>query len=328
MQPDSQVLVREFNRRLKAALRHVPNYVRLEAAMEVESHVQDVISRSADPEPEAEQVARILAGFGSPEAYAAALSDQLPATTSTTVSGGAKEVFTALVDLGNGTGRLLYATSRETFFLLKRGARKLWAASLWSGAHLRTALRWIGPHLRTAWRWTGARLRQGATATQGPATSFAKWIGREARRAWTLVRRLAAWAVRVARQTAGGIKASKAWSRTGMERLSGGLRWAMRPLGIAAAGLVALGAFTVAGFSALAPDITGFYVHATNEAVLTWLDGIRARTIGLYTPGDPSAYAGTGTVVMVGALMAGALVTGLLVYYLRLGRRNRSNAVG
>lgn len=304
MQPDSQVLVREFNRRLKAALRHVPNHVRLEAALEVESHVQDVINRSGEAEPEAEQVARILAGFGSPETYAAALSSQLPVTT--TIRGGAQEILTAVVDLASGTGRLSHAMLRETIFLLKRGAHALWLFARWSGAHLETALRWSITHLKRA-----------AVATRGPLSRFGRSMERSGQSAGRTASRLATASVLGARRT------YDLW-QAAAGRLSVAFRWSLRALGMAFVILLALVAFGIAGFAALAPDIAGFAVHAINTI---WLDELRSRTIAVF-PGDPSTYAWTGTMVMMGALAAGLLVTSLLAYYLWHTRRNRSGVIG
>jgi hypothetical protein len=106
MQLEAQVLVREFNRRLRTALSSAPNHVRVEAALEVESHVMDVLSRHKSSLSESERVAEILSGFGTPEAYAQAIVAQLPGVQVVSVRTGAREVGLAAIDLIGGLGRL------------------------------------------------------------------------------------------------------------------------------------------------------------------------------------------------------------------------------
>lgn len=172
MQPESQVLVREFNRRLRTALSSAPNHVRVEAALEVESHVLDVLSRHASSLSESEQVAGILAGFGTPETYARAITAQLPGVQVVSVHTGAREVTIAAIDLVRGLGRLVIALIGRSVALLMMVLNWVRIGSVWS-----LGLIWRGVKAMRRPRPPGARGGWLKPCFGGPSRSSAGHCG-------------------------------------------------------------------------------------------------------------------------------------------------------
>lgn len=340
MQPESQVLVREFNRRLRAALRGVPNHVRMEAALEVESHVQDVLSRSRNEElPEPEQVARILSGFGSPEEYARALALQLPEAEVVSVGGGLREIGLALSDLVRGTGRLGLALVRNTAALATAAARLLWRGAGEAGARGRSLLAasrepagrvWKG--LRSGGRRAGAGLLQVGALAGRMLTRGSRLAMSGLRTASRLARRGLWWGGILARQ-AGHFTSHLATTglRNGeqvLRFLAKALRWLLRTAALTALGLVILASFALAAFAALAPDVVGWFVLMANQEVARAIAAIRAETIGWFSPAPPEQLAVVGEWVLRGALATGLILTALLGVIIWQSRRRRSAATG
>lgn len=313
MQPESHVLLREFNRRLRAALKDAPNHVRVEATLEVESHVQDVLSRGRGTEPEPEQVACILAGFGTPEEYASALTSQLPEAASATVMSGVKDMLTAGTDLVHGSGRLILAIGRQAFALIESAVRSAVAGARWALPRLVMAADAVrGP----LWSARDLVVAGGRHAGVGAAhlAEKARAASAVAFRTGRSARRLGEDCAQFAGRTAG---------------LAGrALRWTFRLLAMAALAVLALISLGVAGFAALAPDIAGFFVHAFQTEVGLFLDAIRAETIARYAPGNPAAYVQTGTAVVAGALTVAIALAGLLGFMLWSARRRRGSLTG
>ncbi len=301
MQPEAQVLLREFNRRLRAALSHAPNHVRVEAALEVESHVLDVLSRRAGPssEPESEQVARILSGFGSPEEYARALLSQLPDVPN--VRSGVREVALAIVDLFRGMGRLGLALGGQILALAVAGVRCLGRGLRRAAAGLRAAKAELREPLSQARRWGRNGLRTGGIAV----ARLGRWGARGLRSGIRLGRRagdLGLVAVRLAARS---------------------VRWALRAAALAAVAGLALLAFAVAGFSALAPDVTGWWVHQFNTTVAEILDELRWHTVAHFDAGTQAEFVRMGSTVLVTMLAIGLIsvaALALLAWHLRRPR--------
>jgi hypothetical protein len=327
MQPQSQALIREFNRRLRTALAGAPNHVRIEAALEVESHVHDVLSRGTADLPEPEAVARVLAGFGSPEAYARALLEQIPAEV-VSVGAGLRDVGLAVADLGQGTGRLAQAMVRKGLAFVGAMLRLLWKGLRWAVA--------LG--------WTGAGAA--ATAIQGGVERSRAPVGR-ARNVLSLRLRMLRHGVRrAARGTwalAGGGAAllSKAWGlvaravgrawhggRKGVRLLLRLVRWVLRAAGLAILGTLALLAIGVAGFAALAPDVAGWTIVEFQREVDFVLNDIRLNTIGATGAGSTAVLADIGTGVAIIALATALLLVVLISYVIWSGRRRRNTAPG
>jgi hypothetical protein len=329
MQPESQAQIREFNRRLRAALSAAPNHVRMEAALEVESHVHDVLSRGAGVDmPEPEAVALVLAGFGSPEAYAAALLEQFPGE-SVTVGSGLKEVGVAVADLFRGSARLLLAFGRQGTTLVGRLLRLLWQGLRWGAATLgrgaaATAAAWRSGaersrepmgrfRARMSLRFGMARhrLRRGGTAAWAAAGKGASLLGAAGALLWRAVK----WLVHIGQE---GLRI--------LLRLLGRL---FRAAGIALLGALGLGCLAVAGFAALAPDVTGWVVLQGQTQVGLAVSQLRAETIG--NPNYVSVAGNldrTGFAVLVAALALALCLFAVAVYLVWTGRRRRSTAAG
>lgn len=323
MKPESQAVLREFNRRLRLALREAPNHVRVEAALEVESHVMDVLSRSGGKEPEAELVSRVLSGFGSPEEYARAILSQMPEGAAVTVTGGLREVGLAAGDLVRGTLRLGLALVRRSYALGVTTVRLMWQGANMAVAHARgpaaRAARWArinaaaGAYgLRRLSRrlvtWGGASAATLGRAGRTSATTLAHWGESGAQGAGVLVQRLAKLAARILH----GI-----WSL---------LRWSLRAAGIAVLSGLALLALGIAGFAALVPDVTGWFVQQAQVAVADQLALIRLETIGSVDMVAHAQLVQTGTMVLSVAMLLGLLLAGTLVYVAWGSRRRRSTA--
>lgn len=307
MQPESQALVREFNRRLRAALNGAPNHVRLEAALEVESHVKDVLARHPGDAPEMERVAEILRGFGTPEEYARALVSQLPAVDATTVRAGAREVVLAAGDLFRGSFRLTGALLRRVAYLVGQGA--IFA-------------------FRTASRGSraGGRVLQ---TTKGPARQTGQWLADRGR---GVLRTLGA-AFRGLGGLMGGARRAGEAVSTGVGR-GAQIGWhllalLLRAAGVAVLVLLTLAAFGLAVAAAVAPDIIGFGVLVAQSAVGEALEAIRQETVyrvaGLTEQHHLSQ---TGYAVARGALAVGLVMAVLVGYIGWNSRRRRSSTVG
>ncbi|HYF90791.1 MAG TPA: hypothetical protein VD969_00955 [Symbiobacteriaceae bacterium] len=310
MQPESQAILRDFNRRLRAALREAPNHVRVEAALEVESHVLDVLSRSGSDEPEPDVVARVLSGFGSPEQYARAILSQRPGPEAVTVRSGLREVGLAVSDLLRGAWRLLWALAGRGAALLVLAACFVWrigrGAVTASAGPARRIGRWLrinGAALAYGLRRLSRRLAAGAGATL-------RAVGRGALGAAVVAR----YAVRATTALIG-------WSG----RL---LRWALKAAGVAALALLAAASLGVAGFSVLAPDVTGWFVRGAQLSVAQWVEEVRHNTLGWMYFGTPEELAQSAAVVFGVTLALGLLLVGLLAYIGWNARRRRGATAG
>ncbi|HYF76502.1 MAG TPA: hypothetical protein VD973_05195 [Symbiobacteriaceae bacterium] len=323
MMPESQAVLREFNRRLRLALREAPNHVRVEAALEVESHVMDVLSRSGGKEPEGELVARVLNGFGSPEEYAQAILSQMPEGAAVTVSGGLREVGLAAGDLVRGTFRLGLAIVRRSIALAVTTVRLIWQGAGAAAAYTRE------PAARAA-RWARINAAAGAYGlrrftrflfTRGGET--AATLGRSGRRTAVAI---AGWSQAGARGTSLLVQRlirAATWLLNLVWRL---LRWTLRAAGVAALAGLTLLALGVAGFAALAPDVTGWFVQQAQGAVAYELGMIRMRTIGSVDMVAHSKLVQTGTMVLNVAMLLALLLAGIVVYVAWGSRRRRSTA--
>ncbi|HEY3363687.1 MAG TPA: hypothetical protein VGK74_01370 [Symbiobacteriaceae bacterium] len=310
LQRESQVLVREFNRRLRAALRHAPNYMRVEAGLEVESHVIDVLGCRTSALPEPEQVAEILRGFGSPEEYATAIMSQLPAVARASVGSGVREVSMAAEDLARGTGHVLAAAARNGFHLVATVAGRLWQGACWVWRFLdRLGERLRGPAAETR-AWLRTELRAGGRAAGWALASTgraARWVlastGRLGRGAWPVL-------------------------TAGVRLLGRVLRWTLRAALTAALGLLALAAFGVAAFAAWAPDVAGWWVAMLNAVVAQQLADLREHTVAGFDPATQTAFSRVGVAVVGGALVAGLLFSALVAFLVWNGRRRRGSVAG
>lgn len=288
MHPESQVLVREFNRRLRAALRQAPNHVRMEAALEVESHVLDVLARHPGTAPEHEQVAQILAGFGTPEAYAMAVMNQMPGAMASSVRSSSKEILLAMADLTRGGGHLLVACTRQGIALLGWAFGQLRRASvllLAGGRQLQSASRAplsrMGQRLRSLGSWS----RRTGRAT----LRAARWTLQRSRSLMTFLQRTARSLVRLAL----------------LLLLGGG----------------ALAAFALALFATLAPDVAGWGVHELDTELQAMLAELRSHTVAVYDTTSQTTFSATGHWVVAGALAGGLALVGAVVLIVLLGRR-------
>lgn len=302
MQPEAQVLLREFNRRLRAALSSAPNHVRVEAALEVESHVIDVLSRHKSELSESEQVAEILAGFGSPEEYARAIASQLPGVQVVDVHTGLREVGLAAFDLVRGIGRLLIA-------LLRRCV-----------AFVVTLLHW----LRVGAGWVFSKLRWAAREARVPVGRSVAWLGRRGNQVRRGSHVLRLW---LGRRLQDMVKASRCALSVGAILLRWGtavLRWTLRAATYATFGGLALAAFAFAAFAALAPDVVGFFFWELQNGVAAWLRHVRQVTVGRVEPALQPQFAQTGTTVLISAVLFGLLMVGLIGLMVWNARRRRS----
>lgn len=322
MQPESQVILREFSRRLRAALHEAPNHIRVEAALEVESHVLDVLSRSGGTEPEPELVARVLHGFGPPEAYARAILNQIPGEESVTISGGLREVGQALADLFRGAWRLLRALIGRGSALLVTALSILWHAALAFVRSLRA------PAAKTS-RW----LRINGIA-------LAYWLRRTGRRVGNTLMDWGGAALKAADRGVQGAGALAQGTGVIVQRLGRGLvslfdlavrllRWTLRAAGVAAMALIGLLSLGVAAFAAWAPDVTGWIVRGIQLSTQEQLDDLRRRTIGWRELGPRGELVDVGIAVFEVTLALGLVMFALLIY---LGwnarRRRRAAATG
>lgn len=321
LQPESQALIRDFNRRLKAALRSAPNHVRVETAMEIESHVLDVLSRQPSEGLEHEQVAGILARFGSPEEYAAALLVQVPGNDVISLSSGAKEVGMAAVDLVRGTGRLVLAMVRGVagvgLAIVRYGWKGLRRAA---GTAAVLAERSREPGGKAA-GWVADRIRAGLRGT-GRLVGF---IGAVLAQGARLALRWGWAGARQGRRAAYGLAdlSAAAW-RLGKKAVA----WVLRAAGFAALAVVTLLVFGLAGVVALMPDVAGWWVYEFQLQVGYLMDDIRRHTVAGFDLGTRSQFAGTGT-LMLGTLLAVGF--GLLVAWgaiIWAARRRRQTAAG
>lgn len=306
LQRESIVLIREFNRRLRTALRHAPNYMRVEAALEVESHVMDVLSSRTSKLPEAEQVTEILRAFGSPEEYALALMSQMPSVERMSAGSSLREVAFAVSDLVRGFGHLLAAVGRNTFSVAWAVARRLWQASRWAWVRLGRLAAWLRGPLAEGRAWLRLRIRRSRElAVAGGRASL--------------------------RGMAGAVRLVHAGGRVLLVVLRYALRvlrWTLRAAGIAALGALVLGAFGIALFAAWAPDVSGWLVYQEQRQIAIALEDLRRQTVAGYSPMAQEAWARTGLTVMSTALAAGLVLAGLLGYIIWNGRRRRSRVVG
>ncbi len=298
MQPEAQVLVREFNRRLRTALSSAPNHVRVEAALEVESHVMDVLSRHKSTVSEPEQVAEILAGFGTPEEYAKAFMAQLPGVQVVDVHTGAREVTIAAADLVRGMWRLFVALVRRL------------------AAFLLTVLHW----LRIGLSWTYSKATWALRAARGPAGRTVAWIGRRFNQLRRGIIVLRLWAGRRLHDMRGLGRVALAVLRwTGRA-----LRWTLRAAVYAGLGAAALAAFGFAIFTAMLPDVVGYWVHGVQAEVDRWAADVRQMTVGGFDQPAIAQFQHTGTNVLFTAVLIGLLMVGLIVFMVWNSRRRRS----
>lgn len=296
LQLESQALLREFVRRLKAALRTAPNHVRMEAAMEVESHVLDVLARRPGEGPEHEQVARILAGFGSPEEYAAALLSQLPDVNVVSVSSGVREVTMAGWDLVRGTGRLLLALVRGAGWLVLAALRLAWRAV----------------------RWTAGRAGDLAERSRGPLTQAAGWAGRRVRAVFRQVASVLRFFGRILaevwRRTVRGAGMAARNSRTvafrgadlglkGFRLVSRMARWTLKAAGLAALAMLTLFTVGLTGFVALVPDVGGWWLYEFNESVGHAIADLRRETVAHFDQTTQAQFHQNGFVMMLVLLL-------------------------
>lgn len=314
MKPESQAILREFNRRLRSALREAPNHVRVEAALEVESHVLDVLNRSGGKEPEAELVSRVLSGFGTPEQYAQALLSQLPGQEAVTVGNGLKDVGLAASDLFRGARRLLTAVLIGTARVLWRCARSAWTS-------LVRAVTWVrGPAGRTA-RWFRINLVAAAYGLRRMTRRLVRWGGQSAGQLGHVGRAGGEALLRLARRLT-------AVASTLITFVFRTLRWALRAAGMAALAGLALLFLGIAGFSALAPDITGWIARGIAFEVGLSLEELRRKTTAQFYLGQQADLAQTGIVILGITLALGAGLITLLVYLGWNARRRRGAPAG
>ncbi len=324
MQLESQVLVREFNRRLRAALTSVPNHVRVEAALEVESHVEDVLSRRPSTLPEPEWVAQILSGFGTPEAYAAAIVGQLPPVQVVTVRSGLREVLTAGRDLMGGTGRLLLAVLRGSWRFgvaaVRTGVSLAGAGLRESRAGLKRLADWSAEPRAAA----GRSLR--GSRSQLRVTLRSAWrnglrLGRAAGRG--LLRLASALGQGLLRAGGTGVRLGRVAIQYGRMVLLAALRLAL----LAGLAALALSAFLMTLASALAPDLVGWRVYEAQQAVITGVQSLREDWLSGVSPTLQAQFAQTGLAVQTISLSMGLLLTGLFAYLVWSIRRRRGPAV-
>lgn len=303
MQPESQVLVREFTRRMKAALASAPNHVRVEAALEVESHVLDVLSRRRSEAPEPEQVARILSGFGTPEEYARALVTQLPEAEAATVRASSREILLAVRDLAGGSVRLLRAALHNVWAYAELVMRTLWRGARTAAVTVQRLARYARGPAGKALEWAARRGRDGARLLERSGRSGAMTF----RKARTLAN--------------SGYQAAVAVVRFGGRAAVALLKFS----GLALLGLLALGAFGLAAVAALVPDVLGFYVHEFNLQVHEITTEIRQHTVARYSSPMQVEFAHTGTVILQAAMATGLILTVLVIFLIWMARRNRSS---
>jgi hypothetical protein len=306
MGPEAKAQVTEFTRRLRAALTDAPNHVRVEAALEVESHVCDVLSRGGEG-TESEQVSRILAGFGSPEEYARALISQMPAVQAVTLGGSFREMRMATGDLARGGGRLALAALRQTGGLLGQlfGLLRRAAAALLTGIE-----RARGP-VGNAAQWVRERGRGGAYMVRRSGTALIRQAQKGAR--------LGRHAVRLAH---GAVGAGR-W----MVRLAVSVFfWLLKAAGLAALAGVTLATLALAVGSAVAPDLVGFGVYSFQYEVDRVLEGIRTKTV--YPAGDglQQTFLSNGVIIgnraMAASILLALLWVGLLLWFVRRRRQS------
>lgn len=321
LQLESQALLREFVRRLKEALRSAPNHVRMEAAMEVESHVLDVLARRPGEGPEHEQVARILAGFGSPEEYAAALLSQMPAASVVSVSSGVREVGMAGMDLVRGTGRLLLAVLRGAVGLVLAALRQVWRAVRWLAGRVSSVADRSRPTLARAAAWVGRRLGAGGRLV----ARVARFFGGILAEGWRRTARGAGMAARNSRSLAyrGADLGMK-----GFRLLKNMVVWTLKAAGLAALAVLTLMTLGLAGFVALAPDIGGWWVFRFNQEVGIMLDDLRQATVARTDLATQAQFEQTG-LLMLGVLVLVSLglasVWAGLIWSARRKRQTVSN---
>lgn len=305
MQVESQVMVREFNRRLRTALSSAPNHVRVEAALEVESHVMDVLSRQKSGLSESEQVAEILSGFGSPEEYARAIMAQLPGVQVVDVPTGAREVSMAAIDLMRGLGRLLVALIRRLVALLMTG------------------LHW----LRVGLVWALGKLRWGVRALRGPAGRLITWLGRRANQLRRGAHVLRLWLGRRAHDAGVASRGARTVAAALFRWAIALLRRLLRAAGYTALGGLALAAFAFAGLTALLPDVVGYWVYHIQKDVNGYLTDIRRQTVFLFDQSMQAQFTSTGNAMLVGAILFGLSMVGLISLLVWNARRRRSTVV-
>lgn len=302
MQPEAQVILREFNRRLRTALSSAPNHVRVEAALEVESHVLDVLSRHKSELSEPEQVAEILAGFGTPEGYARAITSQLPGVQVVDVHTGLREVGLAAYDLVRGTGRLTIALLLHLV------------------AFVVTIMHW----LRVGAGWVFSKLRWAAREARTPIGRSVTWVLRRANQVRRGGHVLRLWMGRRAHDL---IKASRGAISVGAVVLRWGvlsLRWALKAATFVTFAGLALAAFAIAAFAAFAPDVVGFIFWELQTGVDAWIREVRQVTVGRVEPALQPQFAHTGNTVLVSAILFGVLLLGLIALMVWNTRRRRS----
>lgn len=314
MQPESQVLIREFNRRLRSALGGAPKHVRMEAALEVESHVQDVLSRQPGDLPEPEYVARILQGFGTPEAYAQALLSQAPALEVVTVRTGVRDVAVAIGDLILGMGRLLLALLRGTLRLTAITARTVWhygAVGFELCADLVGRAREAGrePAAQTV-RGLGRLLRATVSAVGTGVTLVGRGIGALAK----AISFLAGGAVRTGTALVRGVRPV--------------VRWILRTCLILALSALALAAFGVAVFASLAPDVAGWWVYMTQHEIGRMVERAREITVARFSPAAQGALTTAGLIVELVAVGIGLAAVAGVVLIIWSGHRRKSQQPG
>lgn len=301
MNLESQFLVREFNRRLRAALSSAPNHVRVEAALEVESHVVDVLSRQKSTLSEPERVAEILSGFGAPEEYARAIMAQLPDVQVVNVRTGVREVGLAAVDLIRGLWRLLVA-------LVSR-----------IGHSLLVLLHWLNVGLV----WSLGKIGWGARAARGPASRVLRWLGGNVNWVRRGAHLLRLWLGRLLLQTAEasrGVKrvVSRLW-RWGMAAV----RFTLKAAAYTALGGLALASFALAGFAALVPDVAGFGAYQLRTEVEAFLTELRSQTVFHFDSATQAQFTKTGNSMLIAAVLFGLILIGLIVLMALNARQSR-----
>lgn len=330
MKPESQALVREFNRRLRSALAGAPNHVRVESALEVESHVLDMLSRGTADLPETEMVARILAGFGSPEEYARALLDQLPGAETATVGSGLRDVGLSLGDLLRGLFRLGLAMGRQVRHLLVTALKLLWQLAVWVYGTVRAGVVWVRGPLGNLRRWLTLRgkvawygLRRGSNRGRVLAVAGGRKLQGAAGRGFGGVVTMVRSGIRVAEWTLRTLRTLLLWSYRTVRAV---LLWTLRAAGVVFIGGLALLALLVGGFTALAPDIVGWWVQVTQYNIARTLDEIRYQTGVPMSDVARAELAHTGSVVFAVVLTVAVLLVLLLGYIAWNSRRRRSDA--
>lgn len=302
MGPETKAQLAEFTRRLKLALKDAPNHVRMEAALEVESHVCEVLARGGEGE-EHERVARILAGFGSPEEYARALIRQMPAVEAVTLGGSFREVRLAVSDLARGAWRMTRAMARQTataagalLLLLRRG---------------------------------GIALGKALDQARGPVGEAAHWVWNRGKEGAVAMSRSARGGARLGRRAAQGLRWVPVVARGGARLLLTALRWTAKAAGLAALGAVTLLTLAVAVAALVAPDVVGFGVYLAQSAFGEFLRQVRLATVVTAGPELQQQFDSSGAVAGNVALLATAML--LLVWGMMIVRsywRRRQSVAG